>query len=96
MITVVRGLEEAGGEGLTDYASVSGEDQAIHLGEAAQAIDEACAIVGGAADDDDDEAPNWPGEEGADHAGWWPEEERVRRRLLGSTRTRLASRRGLE
>lgn len=65
--TVVRALEEANGEGLTGYSSLSGQQQTGFLGEARRAIDEAWAIVGGADEDDDDE-PKWRGEESADRA----------------------------
>ena len=65
--TVVRALEEASGEGLSGYSSVSGQQQKVLLGDAKRAIDEAWSIVGGKDDDDDDE-PTWPGEENADRA----------------------------
>ena len=54
-------------QGLTGYSSLNGLKQAILLGDARRAIDEAWAIVGGT-DDDDDDLPKWPGEESADWA----------------------------
>jgi hypothetical protein len=66
--TVVQALEEANGEGLTGYSSVTGQQQEVFLGDARRAIDEAWAIVGGTDDDDDDDEPKWPGEDSADRA----------------------------
>jgi hypothetical protein len=71
--TVVRALEEAGGEGLAGYSSVNGKEQEAFLGDARRAVEGAWLIVGCTDEDDGDgdgdgDEPRWPGEEGADRA----------------------------
>jgi hypothetical protein len=65
--TVVRALDEAGGEGLAGYMSVTGQQQEAFLSDATRAVEEAWAIIGGTDDDAADE-PKWPGDEDADRA----------------------------